>query len=327
MSFTDLHQLQISDAIIACQLDGNGGMIPISEVEMLQSHRPCWLHLDYSKSESQQWLKTTPLLPDEVRDALAGDSIRPRVSRLADGFLLVLRSINSHENAQLEHLVAVRVFINRHMIVSTRKRKVAAIDGLWSNLCNGIGAEDAGRWVVEFCDALTDHSSEFIESLQDKIIDLEDKLLSEKVPARGEMARLRKQLIVMRRYMAPQRDVFARIANEKFDWLQEADRRLMTDIAERLGRGLEDLDAGIARTVVINDEIESLVAESMNRRTYIMSLMAMVFLPATFLTGLFGVNLGGIPGGEWRYGFALFCGILVVIAAAVACWLKLRKWL
>ncbi len=64
---------------------------------------------------------------------------------------------------------------------------------------------------MDVCDALTDHSSEFIEQLHDKIIDLEDNLLDQQIPPHRILALLRKQLIVMRRYMAPQRDVYARL--------------------------------------------------------------------------------------------------------------------
>lgn len=59
------------------------------------------------------------------------------------------------------------------------------------------------------CDALTDHASEFIEELHDKIIDLEDNLLDQQIPPRGFLALLRKQLIVMRRYMTPARRLCA----------------------------------------------------------------------------------------------------------------------
>ena len=53
------------------------------------------------------------------------------------------------------------------------------------------------------------------------------------------------------------------------------------------------------------------MADAMNRRTYTMSLLAMVFLPTTFLTGLFGVNLGGIPGNSAPFGFVTFCLMLL----------------
>jgi len=319
--------LQVSDAIISCQLDGKGGMIPIAEDEVIQCEQPCWLHLNYTHRKSAEWLQSTTQIPDAVRDALAGDSMRPRVSRLGDGFMIVLRSVNHNSDARRDQLVVMRVFINDKLIVSTRRRKVSAVDEVLTDLQNGNGPIDCGSWLVDVCDALTDHTSEFIEDLHDKIIELEDALLDQRMPARGELGLLRKQLIVMRRYMAPQRDVYARLASEKLAWMDDSERRRMQEIADRLGRGLDDLDAGVARTAILADEVASAMAESMNRRTYTMSLMAMIFLPATFLTGLFGVNLGGIPGGEWRYGFSIFCLLLVALAVGVAGYLRKRRWL
>ncbi|QPG28779.1 zinc transporter ZntB [Pantoea sp. SM3640] len=319
--------LQVSDAIISCQLDGKGGMIPIAEDEVIQCEQPCWLHLNYTHRKSAEWLQSTPQIPDTVRDALAGDSMRPRVSRLGDGFMIVLRSVNHNSDARRDQLVVMRVFINDKLIVSTRRRKVSAVDEVLTDLQNGNGPIDCGSWLVDVCDALTDHTSEFIEELHDKIIELEDALLDQRMPARGELGLLRKQLIVMRRYMAPQRDVYARLASEKLAWMDDSERRRMQEIADRLGRGLDDLDAGVARTAILADEVASAMAESMNRRTYTMSLMAMIFLPATFLTGLFGVNLGGIPGGGWKYGFSIFCLLLVALAVGVAGYLRKRRWL
>jgi zinc transporter len=302
-------------------------MIPIAEDEVIQCEQPCWLHLNYTHRKSAEWLQSTTQIPDAVRDALAGDSMRPRVSRLGDGFMIVLRSVNHNSDARRDQLVVMRVFINDKLIVSTRRRKVSAVDEVLTDLQNGNGPIDCGSWLVDICDALTDHTSEFIEDLHDKIIELEDALLDQRMPARGELGLLRKQLIVMRRYMAPQRDVYARLASEKLAWMDDTERRRMQEIADRLGRGLDDLDAGVARTAILADEVASAMAESMNRRTYTMSLMAMIFLPATFLTGLFGVNLGGIPGGEWRYGFSIFCLLLVALAVGVAGYLRKRRWL
>jgi zinc transporter len=319
--------LQVSDAIVSCQLDGAGGMIPIEDKDVINCERPCWLHLNYTQRQSAEWLQNTPLIPDSVRDALAGDSMRPRVTRLGDGFMIVLRSVNHNADSRPDQLVAMRVFINDKLIVSTRRRKVYAIDAVLTDLQNGNGPIDGGSWLVDVCDALTDHASEFIEEMHDKIIELEDALMNQEVPARGDLALLRKQLIVMRRYMAPQRDVYARLAIEKMAWMNDDDRRRMQEVADRLGRGLDDLNAGVARTSILADEVASILAESMNRRTYTMSLMAMIFLPATFLTGLFGVNLGGIPGGNWALGFTAFCVLLLAMVGGVAIWLKRRKWL
>ena len=118
-----------------------------------------------------------------------------------------------------------------------------------------------------------------------------------------------------------------RLASERLSWMTDDHRRRMQDIADRLGRGLDEIDACIARTGIMADEIAQVMQESLARRTYTMSLMAMVFLPSTFLTGLFGVNLGGIPGGGWQFGFSLFCILLVVLIGGVTLWLHRSKWL
>ncbi|PWC12850.1 zinc transporter ZntB [Brenneria roseae subsp. americana] len=319
--------LQHSGAVYAYQLDGQGGVAPIGDRDVASSEQPCWLHLDSTLPASASWLNETHLVPDSVRDALAGESVRPRVTRLGDGTMITLRSINLNADSRPDQLVAIRVFITDKLIISTRRRKVLAIDEVLTDLKEGHGPTDCGSWLVSIAESLTDHTSEFIDDLHEKIIDLEEDLLEQKIPPRGELALIRKQLIVLRRYMTPQRDVFSRLSGERLPWMQDDDRRRMQEIADRLGRGLEDLDSSIARTTVLSDEITAQMTDAMNRRTYTMSLLAMVFLPTTFLTGLFGVNLGGIPGGDSRLGFGMFCLMLVVLVGGVAWWLKRSKWL
>ena len=327
MDVIEGRELQVPDAVYAYQLDGKGGTTPIEDDDKVSCEEPCWLHLDYAHPASAEWLANTPLLPDLVREALSGESTRPRVSRLGDGTLITLRGINFNADSRPDQLVTFRVYITDKMIISTRHRKVYSIDEVVNELKSGRGPTNCGSWLVEIADELTDHTSEFIEDLHDKIIDLEDALLEQQTPERGQLALIRKQLIVLRRYMAPQRDVFSRLASERLPWMNDDERRRMHDIADRLGRGLDDLDGSIARTAILSDEITTVMADAMNRRTYTMSLMAMVFLPTTFLTGLFGVNLGGIPGSGSPLAFASFCFMLVALVGGVAWWLRRSRWL
>ena len=320
--------VNVADAIFVWRLDGQGGVQPVGNDSLIDSQHPCWLHLNYTNEESAQWLATTPLIPDTVRDALAGEGLRPRVFRLGEGSLITLRCVNSSTEERPDQMVAMPVYITDTLIITTCQRSILALDDVISDFSNGNGPESSGSWLVSICDALTDHASDFVEHLHDMVIDLEDDLLDQKVPPRGTLALLRKQLIVMRRYMAPQRDVYARLANDRINWINDDQRRLIQDIADRLGRrGLDEIDACIARTAVMTDEISQLMQEDLGRRTYTMSLMAMVFLPSTFLTGLFGVNLGGIPGSGWTFGFGLFCMALVGVIGCVTWWLRHRKWI
>lgn len=84
--------VNVPDAVFAWMLDGRGGVKPLENTDVIDEAHPCWLHLNYVHHDSAQWLATTPLLPNNVRDALAGESTRPRVSRLGEGTLITLRS-------------------------------------------------------------------------------------------------------------------------------------------------------------------------------------------------------------------------------------------
>ncbi|WP_369406923.1 CorA family divalent cation transporter [Arsenophonus endosymbiont of Aleurodicus floccissimus] len=122
--------------------------------------------------------------------------------------------------------------------------------------------------------------------------------------------------------MSTQRDVFARLATEKFLWMSDDDHHRMQENAERLGRCIDELDGFVARTAVITDEINALISEATNKQIYTMSMLAIVFLPSNFLTGLFGVNLNGIPGSEFKFAFSVFCLLLSFLISFVIWRLK-----
>lgn len=315
-----------SDVIYGLTLDGKGGMQPLAAGSEIPGDKPGWLHLDYGNPEAARWLLQTPLLNDATRESLLGQSNRPKLVRMGETVLLILRGINHNKDHRPEEMVALRIYITPDLIISSRRRALLSEQDVYGQLKLGGGADTPADWLVEICDALTDRAGEFVEELHDQILDLEEMVLMRDLPANGRLALIRKQLIMIRRYLSPQRDLVARLANEKISWLDEDDRRRLLDIADRLRRWLDDLDAGVARTAVLADEINNLMAEATNRRAYQMSVMALLFLPASFLTGLFGINLGGIPGAESPTAFWVFCGSLVALATGLAVWLKHRRW-
>ncbi|WP_376870072.1 zinc transporter ZntB [Aeromonas veronii] len=314
------------EVIYALTLDGKGGMAPLTAGSEVPAAHPGWLHLDYGNPDSARWLLQTPLLSEAAWESLLGQSNRPKLVRMGETVLLILRGINHNKDHRPEEMVALRIFITPDLIISSRRRPLLSEQDVFNQLKLGGGADTPADWLVEICDALTDRAGEFVEELHDKILDLEEMVLMRDMPANGRLALIRKQLIMIRRYLSPQRDLVARLANEKISWLDEDDRRRLLDIADRLRRWLDDLDAGVARTAVLADEINNLMAEATNRRAYQMSVMALLFLPASFLTGLFGINLGGIPGAENPTAFWVFCGSLVALASGLAIWLKHRRW-
>ncbi len=90
---------------------------------------------------------------------------------------------------------------------------------------------------------------------------------------------------------------------------------------------VEGMDSAIERAQIIQQTITNQVSEQLNQRMYVMSVVAALFLPLGFLTGLLGVNVGGIPGTESPYAFSAFVLFLIVLTGGIGVYFKSKKWL
>ena len=143
---------------------------------------------------------------------------------------------------------------------------------------------------------------------------------------RRDLSSIRMKAIKIRRHLAPQREALFELKSLTAKWMSDMDRRSVHESYNRTVRAVEELDAVRERAQIIKDEISSGLSEKLNRNTYVLSLIAAIFLPLGFLTGLFGINIGGLPGVNNAQAFGIFClamGILVALQIVI---FKKLKW-
>jgi zinc transporter len=99
------------------------------------------------------------------------------------------------------------------------------------------------------------------------------------------------------------------------------------ETADELIRHIEDLDAVRERAALAHEELVNHLSEQLNRRMFLLSVVTVVFLPLGFLTGLFGINVGGIPGAQSSWGFAGFCIGVGAVGAGIVLLFKRNRWL
>jgi len=144
---------------------------------------------------------------------------------------------------------------------------------------------------------------------------------------RPHLAKIRRQIVGQRRYIAPQRDVLMRLQNERQDWLDDKAKSRIRELMERTARFVEDLDFARDRAAIIQEELNNRLSEQMNKAMYVLSIVAVIFLPLTLLTGLLGINVGGIPGAENKWAFLFVSLLLVVVALLLIGLFRRIKWL
>ena len=98
-------------------------------------------------------------------------------------------------------------------------------------------------------------------------------------------------------------------------------------MGDRLAQYIETLDSIRERAAVSQEELVNQISEESNSRMYVLSIVSAIFLPLGFATGLLGINVGGIPGAENHYAFAIFIGILVALAGGLLVFFRYKKWL
>jgi len=287
-----------------------------------------WIHFDYSSQNVQEWLFGKSGLEEVISDALIEEDSRPRCTSFQEGLLLGLRGVNLNPGADPEDMVGIRIWFETDRIISTRKRKILSISDIRAALEQGIGPESLSDFLVQLAGRMMERMRHVIDDLEDAVADVEDQVLtSESRQLRTELAALRRQAISLRRYLSPQREALSRLLTEKITWLDESDRIRLREVYDQLTRHIEDLDEARDRAAVTQEQLINSLSEQMNNKMYILSIVAAIFLPLGFLTGLLGINVGGIPGADSKLGFSVFVILLVGVVSFQIWFFKKKKWL
>ena len=323
--------MQENGLVASYQLDGEGGGEKLDWEGITgwqPDHGALWVHLDRDSPDSRRWLHEQSGLDPLVVESLLAESTRPRCVQVGDGVMLFLRGVNLNPGADPEDMVSIRLWIEEKRVISLRLRRLLSISDLRESIEQGHGPSDVGDFTVHLADRLVSRISGVISDVDDAVDELQDQVLdTESGKLRTELMRLRREIIGLRRYLAPQREALARLTQLKLSWLNDMDQMHLREEADRVVRYVEDLDSARERAAVTQEELSNRVAEQMNARMYMLSVVAAIFLPLGFLTGLFGINVGGIPLADDPRGFIEVILVLLLITALQVVFFRWRRWL
>jgi zinc transporter len=319
------------ETLHALILDGQGGARSLSSEE-LERWQPedgiLWLHLDYTLDSTRQWLEQDSGLPELAIDALLAENTRPRAAILDEHLLLALRGVNTNPGADPEDMVSIRLCVGARLVVSTRKRRLMSVGKLLALFEQGEGPRSSAELVIRLSELLVERMGVTVEELEEQLSDLELDLLTQPGSEMRQAVRnLRRQTVTLRRYFAPQRDAFNQMLSERLSWFTTEMKLELREISDQLLRHIEDLDIIRERAAMAQEELASQQGEQLNQRMYVLSIISAVFLPLGFLTGLLGINVGGIPGADNDYAFLIFLLLLGLLVGGLLILFRRWRWL
>ncbi len=320
-----------SGLVYAALLDGAGGAKVVDWDGVRRWKRedgPLWVHLQRGVLESDRWLREECGLDQFTVQALLEDDPRPRTAVVGDGLLCVLRGVNLNPGSNPEDMVSVRLYTTSDRVISVRTRVLASVQTMREDLTLGLGARTAPGILARMAEYLAVRMEPVIEDIETRLGDLETDITTRRsADLRRDLHQIRREAIALRRHIAPQRDAMNKLPIIESPLFDTTQRSRLREVADRTMRHVEDLDAIRDRTAVLQDELTTQMSEEMNRTMYLLTVVATVMLPLGFVTGLLGVNVGGIPGADSPWAFAGLCGILAILVAIEVVVLRRLRWI
>lgn len=286
-----------------------------------------WVHFDYTTQQAKDWI-TKRCKDSVVSDALLAEDTRPRTMLLDDYVLLALRGVNLNPKSNPEKMVSIRLFVSTDMIISTSKRSLLSVYEILEDLKKGVGVKSTSEFLVKLTGKIIDRMEDMINKLEDKTDHLEENIINMKSKEfRTETLNIRRKTIVLRRYLTPQKEALIKLSSEKILWIDEYQKVEIRETNDQLTRYIEEIDSVKDRVVLIQEELANSLSEEVNKKMYILSIISAIFLPLTFLTGLLGINVGGIPGASNDKAFYIFVLLLLLVIFFQYLIFKKRKWI
>ena len=285
-----------------------------------------WLHLDANDPDVIDWLEHRSGINPVVAAALVATETRPRTEQIDEGALINLRGLAEKPLSMSDSLASIRLWADTGRVISSSRHPLSALPAVETDMARGTIA-DPGDLIAGIATAITGQLDPDVAALGDQLDDCEERMDGKRLFAlRRTISQVRAQAIGYRRFVAPQRDALERLSRLKADWLQDDDRLHLKEAADRAARMAEELEAVRERAALIHEQIVDLRSEQIQTPALLISVVALVFLPLTFITGLLGMNVKGIPYADKDWAFSGVVWVCVAIAVGITGYFIRAHW-
>lgn len=286
-----------------------------------------WKHLDFSDPDDAQWVRHDSGLSDIVADALLDADSRPRMLQVDNGVLVILRGVNLNPGSDAEDMVSIRAWFETGRVITTSRRMLKSVNKISRAIDAGHGPQNTREFLSTLAEYLGDFINDAIEQIETSLDVAEESVGDSAMIARNSpFTMIRRQTARIRRYLAPQKEALDRLSRCSESMFSTGDKARYAEQANRLTLLLEDLDLVRERAMVAQEEYLGIVAHEQNARMLVLSIVAAVFLPLSFLTGLMGMNVAGLPGMENPWAFWILVGLMLVSAGIILVLFRIKKW-
>lgn len=303
--------------------DGPGGAVEFSAIDTAQPPQvPVWLHFNKNDGRSREWLARCAWIPPEARDTLIGTDRGIHIEALGEGIVGTLADVFADDP---EEMGVLHLFADARCLITSRQHPMSAVAGLRGQLVDGHGIGGTAAALLRLTTLVVTSFGKLVTAFCERVDEAEDQVFAGQYRD-ANLGQHRRAMARLRRHVQADRHALTDLLTDATPWWDKTVAKNLRRTVDRLATVGQELELAEERARLLTEEIDSRLTERTNRNLYFVSLAAAVFLPITLISGIFGMNVGGLPWEQVGDGFLsvmLLMGVAVIVIFALLYWRRM----
>lgn len=268
-----------------------------------------------------------PLLLEDIMDT----GQQPKLEDFGEYLFIVLKALSRGDQEGDIRAEQVSLIVNRDVVISFQEREIPVFEAVRERIRSGKGRHRRSATdylAYSLIDAVVDHYFVIMEKLGEDIEALEDKLVGDPRPETlREIQALRKEMLVFRKSVWPLREVVLHLERSESPLVHKTTEIFFRDVYEHTIQVMDTIETHRDMLSGMLDIYLSSVSNRLNEVMKVLTIIATIFMPLTFIAGVYGMNFEFLPEIKWRYGYAFAWGIMITVAALMIYYFRRKKWI
>ncbi|MFH1379955.1 MAG: magnesium/cobalt transporter CorA [bacterium] len=266
-----------------------------------------------------------------ILEDIVNTSQRPKIEDFKDHLFIVLKMISWNETADEINIEQVSMVVGKNYVISFQEVEGDVFNQIRDRLRNGKGkirTQKSDYLAYALIDAVIDNYFVILEKIGDSIESIEGELVENPSPSTMHAIHgIKREMLLLRKNVWPLREVINGMQRRESSLIQKSTLIYLRDIYDHTMQVIDTLET--FRDVVsgLLDIYLSSISNKMNEVMKVLTLIATIFIPLTFIAGIYGMNFKYMPELSWKYGYAFIWGIILLAGITMGLYFKRKKWL
>jgi magnesium transporter len=308
---------------------------------LIERHRPDWSAVRWINVDGLGDLGVIRALAEKYRlHPLAVEDVlhvpqRPKVQAYEEdgGFqarlFIIVRELELRESKL--HTEQVSIFVGHKTVLTFQETPGDVWDPIRQRIRtpgSALRKNDASFLAYSLIDAVVDEAFPILELFGDRLEDLEDRVLQRpSADIFQEIHRIKRELLLVRRALWPMREVLQRMQRDPHECFSDVTRTYIRDVYDHAVQAIDIVETYREMATGLTESYMTAISNRMNEIMKVLTIMGTIFIPLTFLAGVYGMNFHYFPELDLPYAYPLFWVICVAVAAGMVAWFRRRGWL